>query len=116
MASLSCSFSAYSKKNCSISKRYPGVKEFFSLTSCKTDIRSHLRTRKVSQTTLTTKGDFILARTGHFREDRATMTICPSDRAEIRTFFMCGLAVENVRTLCMEMERQRNRIKLRSCC
>ena len=87
MASLSCSFAAHSNRNFYISKRYPGVKECFPLTSCKTDIRSHLRTRKVGQTTLPTEGDSILARTGHFRENGANMTICPSDRVEIGTFW-----------------------------
>ena len=87
MASLSCSFAAHSKKNCDIYKRYPGVKEFFPLTPCKTNIRSHLRTIKVGQTTFPMERDSILARTGHFRENGANMTICPSDRAEIGTFW-----------------------------
>ena len=93
MASLSCSFASHST-NCDISKRSPGVNEFFPVTSCKTDTRSHLRTIKVGQTTLPTERDLILARTGHFREDGAYMTICPADRAEIGTFWQprrkCG--------------------------
>ena len=71
MASLSCSFAAHSQKNCDISKRYPGVMEFFPLTSCKKDIRSHLKAIKVGQTSLPTEKYLILARTGHFRENGA---------------------------------------------
>ena len=55
MASFSCSFEAHSQKNCDISKRYPGVKDCFPLTSCKKDIMSHLRTIKVGQTKLPTE-------------------------------------------------------------
>lgn len=58
MASFSCSFAAHSQKNCDISKRYPGVKDFFPLTSCKKDIMSHLRTIKVGQTKLSTEKRF----------------------------------------------------------
>ena len=79
MALFSCSFAAHSQKNCDISKRYPGVKEFFPLTSCKKDIMLHLRTIKVGQTKLPNrKKDLIRARTGHFREDGANMTIMSS--------------------------------------
>ena len=87
MALLSCSFAAHSNKNWDISKRYPGVKELFPLTSCKKDVRSHLRTIKVGQTSLATEKDLILAHTGHFREDGANMTICPAHRAELGTFW-----------------------------
>ncbi|XP_015756717.1 PREDICTED: uncharacterized protein LOC107336165 [Acropora digitifera] len=86
MASLSYSFAVHSQKNCDISNRYPGVKELFPLTNCKKDIRSHLRTIKVGQTSLLTEKDLILARTGHFREDGANMTVCPAHRAELGIF------------------------------
>ena len=58
MASFSCSFAAHSQKNCDISKRYRGVKEFFPLTSRKKDIMSHLGTIKVGQTKLPTEKRF----------------------------------------------------------
>lgn len=51
-----------------------GSRNFFPLTSCKTDIRSHLGTIKVGQTT-------------HFCEDGANMTICPAYRTGIGTFW-----------------------------
>ena len=60
MASLSFSFAALSRKNCDISKRYPGVKELPPLTFCEKDIRSHLRMIKVGQTSLPTQRDLIL--------------------------------------------------------
>ena len=82
MTSLSCSFAAISRRNCDISKRYPGVKELFPLTFCKKDIRSHLRTIKVGQTSLQTVRDLILACNGHLRKDGGSMTIYPAHRAE----------------------------------
>lgn len=87
MASLFCSFVTFSKEKCNISPRYPEVAEYFSLTSCKRDIRSHLRTVKVSQTSILTEKDLILARTGQFNEDGTNMTICPRHRAEHGTFW-----------------------------
>ena len=66
MILLSCSFTAHSKKNCDISKSYPGVKQFFPLTSWKTDIRSYLRTIKVGQTSLPRERNLILGHNGNF--------------------------------------------------
>ena len=87
MASLSCSFATFSKNRCDISPRYPGVTEFFPLTSCQKDIKSHLRIIKVSQNSILTEKDLILARTGRFDEDGANMTICPRHRAELGIFW-----------------------------
>ena len=87
MASLSCSFAALSRKNFDISKRYPGVRERFPLNFCKKDIRSHLRTIKVRQTSLSTVRDLILACTGHLHEEGANMTICSAHRAELGIFW-----------------------------
>ena len=87
MASLFCSFATFSKEKCSISPRYPGVTEYFPLTSCKKDIRSHLKTVKVSQTSILTEKDLILARAGKFNEDGSSMTICPRHRAENGMFW-----------------------------
>ena len=87
MASLSCSFATFSKNRCDISPRYPGVTEFFPLTSCQKDIKSHLRIVKVSQNSILTEKDLILARAGRFDEDGANMTICPRHRAELGIFW-----------------------------
>ena len=67
MPSLSCSFVTFSNKSCDISKRFPGVSEYFPLTSCHQDIKAHLRTVNVSQ--------LILARSGHFEEEGLNMTV-----------------------------------------
>ena len=90
MASLSCSFEAFSTSRCDISRRFPGITEFFPLSSCQKDIKAHLRTVKVSQTSVLTEKDLILARTGHFNEDGNKMTICPRHRAELGTFWRPG--------------------------
>ena len=72
MVSLFCPFVTFSKE----------VMEYFPLTSCKRDIRSHLKTVKVSQTSILTEKDLILARTGQFNEDGTNMTIYPRQRVE----------------------------------
>ena len=87
MASLFCSFGTFSKEKCNISPRYPKATEYFPLTSCKKDIRSHLRTVKVSQTSILTEKDLILARTGQLNEDGTNMTVCPKHRAEHGMFW-----------------------------
>ena len=79
--SLSCSFASFSDHKCDISPRYPGIKEHFPVTSCTKDVRSHVR--QVSQTTVSTEKDLILARVGLFGDDGATRTICPRHRAEL---------------------------------
>lgn len=57
------------------------------MTSCKKYIRSHLRTIKEGQTSLSTEKDLILACTGYFREDEANMTICPAYRAKLGIYW-----------------------------
>ena len=54
------------------------------------DIRSDLRTAKVSQTRILTEKDLILACTGQFKEDGINMTMCPRNMA------CFGDRVENV--------------------
>ena len=60
----------------------PGVTEYFPWSLEKNDIRSHLRTVKVSQTSIPTEKDLILAHTGKLNEDGTNMTICPRPWAE----------------------------------
>ena len=58
------------------------------MTSCKKDIISHLRTIKVvSQISLPTERDLIVARTVHFREDGADMTIYPGHPSDLGIFW-----------------------------
>ena len=87
MALLSCSFAAHSHKNWDISKHYPGVMEFFPLTSCVKNIRSLLRTIKVGQTSLPTERDLILARTGH---DNMSSTPCRTSNILAASEKMCA--------------------------
>ena len=90
MASLSCSFVTFSNKGCDISKRFLGVGEYFPLTSCHKDIRVHLRTVNVSQTSILTEKDLILAHSGHFEEEGLGMAVCPKHRAELGIFWRPG--------------------------
>ena len=90
MASLSCSFVTFSNKGCDISKRFPGVTEYFPLTSCHKDIKAHLRAVNVSQTSILTEKDLILARSGHFEEEGLNMTVCPKHQAELGIFWRPG--------------------------
>ena len=80
----------FSNKGCDISKRSPGVTEYFPLMSCHKDIRAHLRTDNVSQTSILTEKDFILARSGHFEEEGLNMAVCPKHRAELGIFWRPG--------------------------
>ena len=86
----------------------PGVTEYFPWSLEKNDIRSHLRTVKVSQTSIPTEKDLILAHTGKLNEDGTNTTICPRQnmRAEHGIFVD---RVENVRTLGSDIgDEQRN--------
>ena len=90
MASLSCSFVTFSNKGRDISKRFPGVTEYFPLTSCHQDIKAHLRAVNVSQTSILTEKDLILACSGHFEEEGLNITVCPKHRAELGIFWRPG--------------------------
>lgn len=95
MASLSCSFVTFSNKCCDISKRFPRVTEYFARTSCHKDIRAHLRAVNVSQTSIFTEKDLILARSGHFEEEGLNITVCPKHRAELGIFWRPGRKCTN---------------------
>ena len=56
---------------------------FFFVTSCTKEVRCHLRQVKMSQTTVSTESNSILARAGLFSHDVATRTICPRHRVEM---------------------------------
>ena len=87
MASLSRSFVTFSNKGCDISKRFPGVTEYFPLTSCHKDIMAHLRAVNVSLTSILTEKDLILARSGHFEGEGLNMAVCLKHRAELGIFW-----------------------------
>ena len=78
-AQLSCSFSSHSNSACDFSARFPGKNEFFPLSSCTRDIKSHLRQLKVAQTSVRSEKDLILARVGLSDEMGDDMTVHVSE-------------------------------------
>ena len=60
--------------------------EFFPLSSCTRDIKSHLRQLKVAQTSVRSEKGLILARVGFFDEMGDDMTVCPKHRAALGTW------------------------------
>ena len=85
-AQLSCSFASHSNSACNLSARFPGKNEFFPLSSCTKDIRSHLRQLKVSQTSVVLEKHLILARAGIFDLEGNDMTVCPKHRSALGTW------------------------------
>ena len=90
-AQLSCSFSSHSNSTCDFSARFPGKNEFFPLSSCTRDIKSHLRQLKVAQTSVRSEKDLILARVGFFDEMGDDMTVCPKYCAALGTWWTPSL-------------------------
>ena len=86
-AQLSCSFASHSNSTCNFSARFPGKNDFFPLSSCTKDIKSHLRQLKVAQTSVSSERDLILARVGLFDRDGNDMTVCPKHRATLGTWW-----------------------------
>ena len=90
-AQLSCSFSSHSNSTCDFSARFPGKNEFFPLSSCARDIKSHLRQLKVTQTSVRSEKDLILARVGFFDEMGDDMTVCPKHHTALGTWWRPSL-------------------------
>ena len=80
---LSCSFASYSDARCDISAKYPGGNEFFTLSSCEKDVKSHLRQLKVPQTSVRSEKELISAGAGLFDQDEAVVTVCPKHGAAL---------------------------------
>ena len=87
MSELSCSFLRYCESSCDRSSRWRGHSEFYPLVACNSDIKSHLRSVKVSQTCVSSEKDLILARAGLFEHDGNGLVICPKHRAELGVMF-----------------------------
>ena len=87
VAQLSCSLASHSDSTCNFSKRFPGKNEFFPLSSCTKDIKSHLRQLKVAKTSVASEKDLILARVGLFNVEGNDMTVCPKHRAALGTWW-----------------------------
>ena len=62
MAQLSCSFTSLCGNKCDISSRWPGRQQLVPLSSCVDSIKEHLRDVKVSQTSVASEKELILAR------------------------------------------------------
>ena len=60
---------------------------FFPLSSCTKDIKSHLQQLKVAQTSVISEKDLILARVGLFDLGGNDMTVCPKHRAALGTWW-----------------------------
>lgn len=84
---LSCSFASLCKSNCDSSSRYPGYNKYFPLLSCDKEVKSHLRNVKVSQASVSSEKDLILARAGLFDEAGDDLTICPKHRSKMGLFW-----------------------------
>ena len=65
-AQFSCSFASYSNSTCNLLAGFPKKNEFFPLSSCRKDLKSHLRQLKVAQTYVVSEKYLILARVGWF--------------------------------------------------
>ena len=90
-AQLSCSFSSHSNSTCDFSARFPGKNEFFPLSFCTKDIKSHLRQLRVAQISVESEKDLILARVGFFDEMGDDMTVCPKHCAALGTWWRLSL-------------------------
>ena len=64
---------------------------FFPLSSCARDIKSHLRQLKVAQTSVGSEKDLILSRVGLFDQQGDDMTVCPKHRAALGTWWRPSL-------------------------
>ena len=88
MAQLSCSFTRLCGNKCDISSRWPGRQQLVPLRSCVDSIQEHLRDVKVSQTSVASEKELILAGVGLFDDsDGRDFTICPKHRAELGVRF-----------------------------
>lgn len=83
MSVLCCSFSLHCNSGCGVSSRYPGHKEYFPLSACVSDVRSHLKELKCPQSSVASEKELILLRAGFFHEEGHGFTICPKHRADL---------------------------------
>ena len=66
---------------CDISTEYPDRTQFFSLNSCVSDVKAHLRGLQTTQSCVASERELILARVGLFDEKSEDKIICPKHRA-----------------------------------
>ena len=77
---LKCSVGRGEATHCGLSAKYPHLKEYIPIDSCKRDIKLHLKNLKVSGKSVSSESELILLRAGHFNEQGKGMTVCPKHR------------------------------------
>ena len=94
MANLSCSFASRCDTHCDISSR---GNELLPLSSCSRDISAHLRQISVSQTSVSSEKELILARVGLFDESSRdfTISICPKHRDKLGVKFNASIKCQH---------------------
>ena len=92
MANLSCSFASHCDTHCDISSR---GNELLPLSSCSRDISAHLRQISVSQTSVSSEKELILARVGLFDESSRDFTICPKHRDKLGVKFNASIKCQH---------------------
>ena len=92
MSNLSCSFASHCDSHCDISSR---GNELLPLSSCSRDISAHLRQVSVSQTSVSSEKELILARVGLFDEGGRDFTICPKHRDKLVVKFKASIKCQH---------------------
>lgn len=92
MSNLSCSFASHCDSHCDISSR---GNELLPLSSCSRDISAHLRQVSVSQTSVSSEKELILARVGLFDEGGRDFTICPKHRDKLGVKFKASIKCQH---------------------
>ena len=77
---LKCSIGKVVGTDCGLSARFPVMKEMIPIPSCSRDVTMHLKSVKVSSSSVVSEGELILLRAGIFDDDGKGMTVCPKHR------------------------------------
>ena len=77
---LKCSIGKVVGTDCGLSARFPVMKEMIPIPSCSRDVTMHLKSVKVSSSSVASEGELILLRAGIFDDDGKGMTVCPKHR------------------------------------
>ena len=75
-----CSIGKVVGTDCGLSARFPVMKEMIPIPSCSRDVTMHLKSVKVSSSSVVSEGELILLRAGIFDDDGKGMTVCPKHR------------------------------------
>lgn len=77
---LSCSFANICHSGCGTSTKSTKETNFIPISSCTRNVKPHLCRLNVSQSSISSEKDLILARAGLFEEEGNSLTICPKHR------------------------------------